>query len=215
MEIRNEFSVAAPPATVYAALLDLERVGPTIPGATIGPAGEDGAHPASIAVKLGPMRMTYKGTVRLVEQDEADRRAVLAADVRETRGQGTARARMAMTVNPDDGRARVDSVTEVQMSGRVAQMGRGVIEDVAGRLVREMAGALSAQLATEAPAVPLAEEGPPAGAPEAEPAEAAAPPPATPAATAPPPPPARPVNGLSLLWKVLLSRIARLFRRTN
>ena len=194
MEIRNEFSVEAPPETVYETLVDLERVGPTIPGATIGPAGEDGAHPAEIAVKLGPMRMTYRGTVRLVEQDAAERRAVLAADVRETRGQGTARARMAMTVTPQDGRAHVDSVTEVQMGGRVAQMGRGVIEDVAGRIVRDMASTLSAQLAAQ------------------ETAAAAEPAPQPPAAA---PPASRPVNGIALLWKVLVDRLARLFRRTN
>jgi carbon monoxide dehydrogenase subunit G len=192
MEIRNTFAVAAPPERVYDALVDLERVGPSIPGATIGAAHDDGAHPAQIAVKLGPMRMTYTGTVRIVERDADARRAVLAADVKESRGQGTARATMTMLVAGDAQGASVDSVTDVQMTGRVAQMGRGIIEDVASRMVQQMADNLSAQLA-DAPA-------------------AAARPPSPAAAPAPA---ARPVNGFSLLLKVLRDRIARLFKRTT
>ena len=209
MEIRNTFAVEAPPERVYDALVDLERVGPSIPGATIGAAHEDGSHPAQIAVKLGPMRMTYAGTVRIVEQDAGTRRAVLAADVKESRGQGSARATMTMQVAGDAQGASVDSVTHVQMTGRAAQMGRGIIEDVAGRMVQQMADNLSAQLA-EAPADGAAADGSPA-------ASVAPPTPATPAAApAPPPAPAaRPVNGLSLLLKVLRDRIARLFKRTT
>jgi carbon monoxide dehydrogenase subunit G len=201
MEIANRFTVDAPPQTAYEALIDLEQIGPCIPGATIGPAEADGAHPAHIAVKLGPMRMTYAGKVRIVEQDRSARRAVLAADVKEARGQGSARATMTMRVGEDGPGASVESATEVQMTGRAAQMGRGLIEDVAGRLVREMADNLGALLATPAPA------------PSA-------------AAADPAPPAARPLNGLGLVGKVIASRIAwalrllasrvkRLFKRTR
>jgi carbon monoxide dehydrogenase subunit G len=203
MEIANRFTVDAPPEIAYEALIDLERIGPCIPGATIGPAEADGAHPAQIAVKLGPMRMTYAGTVRIVEQDRSARRAVLAADVKEARGQGSARATMTMHVGEDGPGASVDSATEVQMTGRAAQMGRGLIEDVAERLVKEMADNLGALLDTPAPA-------PSPGAADA----------------APPPPAARPVNGLGLVARVIASRIAwvlgllasrakRLFNRTR
>ena len=98
MEIASEFTVGAAPAEVYAALLDLERVGPCIPGASVGPAGSDGAHPAEIAVRLGPMRLTYRGTVRVVDHAAAALTATLVADVREVRGQGNAHARMTMSV---------------------------------------------------------------------------------------------------------------------
>ena len=203
MEIANRFTVDAPPQTAYEALVDLEQIGPCISGATIGPAEADGAHPAQIAVKLGPMRMTYAGKVRIVEQDRSARRAVLAADVKEARGQGSARATMTMRVGEDGPGASVESATEVQLTGRAAQMGRGLIEDVAGRLVREMADNLGALLATPAPA----------------PSAAAADP-------APSRPAARPVNGLGLVGKVIASRIAwvlrllasrvkRLFNRTR
>ena len=190
MEIANRFTVDAPPQTAYEALVDLEQIGPCIPGATIGPAEADGAHPAQIAVKLGPMRMTYAGKVRIVEQDRSARRAVLAADVKEARGQGSARATMTMRVGEDGPGASVESATEVQLTGRAAQMGRGLIEDVAGRLVREMADNLGALLATPAPA--------PSAAAGADPA--------------PSPPAAEPVNGLGLVGKAIASRIAWMLR---
>lgn len=205
MEIRNTFEVDAVPERVYETLVDLERVGPTIPGATIGSPVGDGAHPAKIVVKLGPMRMTYAGTVRIVERDDANRRAVLFADVKETRGQGTARATMTMHVAAAGRAARVDSVTQVDMAGRAAAMGQGIIEDVATRLVGQMAENLSGQLASTEPASNAA-------APSAAPGEATpAPAPVTPAPA--PAVPAQAVNGIALLLKVLQDRIARLLKR--
>lgn len=192
MEIRSTFDVDAPPEAVFARLVDLEQVGPAIPGATIGAASADGVHPAELVVKLGPMRMTYAGTVRIVERDEAQRRAVLEADVREARGQGTARATMTMQVEGTARPARVDSTTGVQLTGRAASMGRGIIEDVSNRLVAQMAQNLSAQLA-DAPA------------PDRDAAETAPEPAAK----------AQAINGLSLLLKVLRDRVSRLLKRTR
>lgn len=142
MRITNEFKVGAPPDVVYETLLDFERIGPCIPGATVGAAADDGSHPAEIAVRLGPMRLTYRGTVRLEERDLPARRATLVADVRDVRGQGTARARMSITVAETPTGAQVASTTEVQLGGRAAQMGAGIVEDVAERLVAEMAANL-------------------------------------------------------------------------
>ncbi|MCD6727526.1 MAG: SRPBCC family protein [Solirubrobacteraceae bacterium] len=214
MEIRNTLSVSAPPQSVFEALVDLERIGPCIPGATIGPAREDGAYPAEIAVRLGPMRMTYKGLVRIVEQDAPARRAVLSADVKESRGQGSASATMRMQLGEDGGGTSVESLTEVQMTGRAAQMGRGIIEDVAGRLVEEMAGNLSALLGE-----PIAQPAGGAATTDETPAPAGtidgAPPTARSAQAGPPAPgraPAKPVNGIGLLLKVLAARVARLLR---
>lgn len=188
MEIASEFSVGASPAEVYAALLDLERVGPCVPGASVGPAGPDGAHPAEIAVRLGPMRLTYRGTVRVVDHDPAARTATLVADVREVRGQGNASARMTMSVNDRAPGAHVEANTEVELSGRAAQMGAGIVEDVAGRLVADMATRLEALLST-----PGTSGGPESPAP-------------------PPPgggerPPAPPIGGLRLLLRALWHRL--------
>ena len=142
MQITSEFTVAASPANVYETLLDFERVGQSIPGATVGAAAEDGSHPAEIAVRLGPMRLTYRGTIRLEERADSERRAMMIADVRELRGQGTARAQMSMIVSERGSGSHVAATTDVQLSGRAAQMGAGIVEGVAGRLVADMASNL-------------------------------------------------------------------------
>ena len=188
MEIASEFSVGAGPAEVYAALLDLERVGPCVPGASVGPAGPDGAHPAEIAVRLGPMRLTYRGTVRVVDHDAAARTATLVADVREVRGQGNASAQMTMSVTDRAPGAHVEASTAVELSGRAAQMGAGIVEDVAGRLVADMATRLEALLSTpDAAGGPESPAAPPPGGGER--------------------PPAPPIGGLRLLLRALWHRL--------
>lgn len=170
MQISNDFTVGAEPEAVYRTLLDFERVGPCIPGATVGPADAEGAHPAEIAVRLGPMKLTYKGTVRLDDREDAERRATMLADVRETRGQGAARAQMSMTVSPDGAGSRVDSVTDVHLTGRAAQMGGGIVEDVAQRLVMDMAANLERLLEAEGTADSAGAPAGVGGAPEPPPA---------------------------------------------
>jgi carbon monoxide dehydrogenase subunit G len=157
IQIENDFSVPADPGVVYDYLLQLEQVGQCIPGGRVGPAGEDGAHPAEIAVKLGPMRFNYRGTVRLEDRVESERKATLTANVREARGQGSAKARMEMSVEEEDNGARVRTRTEVQLTGRAASMGRGVIDDVAARMVEDMAECVTKRLGAEqAAAAPAA-----------------------------------------------------------
>jgi carbon monoxide dehydrogenase subunit G len=158
MEIRRDFDVAAPPGEVFELLVDLERVGGCIPGGRVGAASE-GVHPASILVRLGPMRFDYQGTVRMIERVDGSRRAVLAAELRERRGQGRASAQMTMDVSAESGSgagSRVESVTELELTGRAAQMGRGVIDDVAERMVAEMADCIGARLAAPEPGVAAA-----------------------------------------------------------
>jgi carbon monoxide dehydrogenase subunit G len=157
--IENDFAVPASPSAVYDLLIDLEQVGGCIPGGNVGPQGDDGSHAAEVVVKLGPMRFNYRGTVRLVDREETDRRAALTADLREARGQGAAKARMEMSVQAEDNGSRVVTHTEVQLTGRAAQMGRGVIDDVAGRMVEDMAACVTQRLrATET--APRAEQRP-------------------------------------------------------
>lgn len=153
MELRNEFSLPADAGEAYRFLLDLERVAPCLPGAEIDRESGDGSYPASITVKLGPIRLRYEGTLRIAERDDDERRAVLAGQAREARGQGSVKARMTMSVSAADegSTAKVDVLTDVQLSGRAAQMGRGLVEDVARRLVSDMASCLEARFATPAP----------------------------------------------------------------
>ena len=146
MRIEQDFEVPAAAPETYAMLIDLERVAACIPGGEVGPRAEDGSHPASIAIKVGPMRMTYRGKVRIDGHDDDAQRAVLATDMREQRGQGTANATMTMTVAERGSGSRVETVTDVRLTGRAAQMGRGVVDDVAARLVAEMAACIAARL---------------------------------------------------------------------
>jgi carbon monoxide dehydrogenase subunit G len=207
VEIVNEFTVNAAPDRVFRTLLDFERLGPCVPGASIGARDEEGIYPAQIAVRLGPMRLNYRGTVRLADSDEADRHAVMVADVREVRGQGAARAQMTMDVSKASGGAQVVSKTEVDLSGRAAQMGAGIVEDVAARLVADMAANLEQLLQSEAkpPAPPAAGSG--------GPSETASPVSATTAPAVQPPPPtaspaaAKPINGFQLLLGALWHRL--------
>jgi carbon monoxide dehydrogenase subunit G len=196
VRIENDFNVPAAPPETYGLLIDLERVGPCIPGGEVGRRSEDGSHPATIAVKLGPMRMNYRGTVRIEEQDDAAHRATLVADVREQRGQGSAKARMTMAVAADGGASRVETVTDVTLTGRAAQMGRGVVDDVAARLVEEMAQCVAARFGPgdgggDAGGPNRAASGPVAAGPEA----------------------GKPIGGLRLMARVLWARLKRAFQR--
>lgn len=195
MRIESDFSISRPPAEAYALLLDLERVAPCFPGAQLGAEREDGAREVTVTVRLGPMRLSYAGDVRIAERDEAALRAVLQGNAREVRGAGSASANIAMRVEPEGAGSRVVAEADIDLSGRAAQMGKGIIEDVARRLVGEMAGCLEASLAAPSPA----------GADDA-PANGAAPPP-------PPPPAAAPLDGGKLMAVVARDRMRDPFVR--
>lgn len=204
MQITNEFALELPPDRAYRLLLDLEQVTPCLPGAELGEEKEDGARAVKVTVKLGPMRFVYDGTVRIAEADDAAQRAVLVGEAREARGQGSAQATIAMTVSAADAGSRVEAVADVELTGRAAQMGRGVVEDVAKRMIADMATCLESRFGSLA-------------APEAVAggAHAGTTPPtagATPqAATAAAP---KELSAISLAWTVLTGRIKALFGRT-
>lgn len=196
MRVEKDFTMPAPPAQAYELLVDLERVGPCIPGGEVGSRGEDGSHPAKIAVRLGPMRLNYAGTVRLGEADEAAGRAVLETELREARGQGSAKAQMTMRVEAAGSGSQVRTVTEVDLSGRAAQMAQGVIDEVADRMVGEMASCLAARLE------PVAGAGGGDGVGSSGTGGGR-----------PPLPEAKPINGLRLMLEILAGRLRRVFRR--
>lgn len=163
MELHHEFTVPVPVDDAWHALLDIERVAPCLPGAAV--ESYDGKTVnGSVKVKVGPVTVTYRGTAVFEEQDEAAHRMVLVASGRETRGQGTARATVTGTLTGRDGGTAVSVDTDLTVTGRPAQFGRGVLAEVGDRLVGRFASCLEERLA-ERPAAPLAEAAaPPAGA---------------------------------------------------
>ena len=150
MEITSEFSLPLGPDEAYGLLLDLDRVAPCLPGATLGPATEDGSRGLTLTVRLGPMRFAYDGTISVGSQDAVARRAVLVGGAREKRGQGTAKATISMQVsrNGDVG-ATIASVANIELTGRAAQTGRGIVEDVSRQMIDEMAKCLAARCSEE------------------------------------------------------------------
>jgi carbon monoxide dehydrogenase subunit G len=139
VEFENTFTVKAPVADVYDAVLDIERVAPAMPGAEVLEKVSDDAYKVAIKVKLGPVTMTYRGDVTVVERDPETHSAVLDVKAREARGQGSANANVSMSLQPAEGSTRGTMHTTVQLSGKAAAMSRGVIDDVSKRLVDQFA----------------------------------------------------------------------------
>ncbi|KUO18255.1 SRPBCC family protein [Streptomyces dysideae] len=153
MELHHEFTVPVPVDDAWRTLLDIERVAPCLPGASV--EEYDGKTvTGSVKVKVGPVTVTYKGTAVFEEQDETTHRMVLIASGRETRGQGTARATVTGTLGERDGGTAVSVRTDLSVTGRPAQFGRGVLAEVGDRLVGQFAECLSERLAERAEAEP-------------------------------------------------------------
>lgn len=146
MKIDTNFTVPLPPEQAYRFLLDLDQIAPCVPGGELGPAADDGSRPAKVTVRLGPMRLVYDGTLWVSEQDEARRRAVLRAQAEEAGAQGSLKASMTMHVTPNGDGSNVAVATELQLAGRAARIGRGIVDEVARRLVAEMASCLEQRL---------------------------------------------------------------------
>ncbi len=223
MKMTQSFEVAAPIATVWQALIDIERIAPCLPGASISEREEDGSYKGEFSVRLGPTTAAYRGVLKIAEADEANHRATLHARGTDKRGQGGATATIVNSMEATaGGGTRVTADTDFVITGRLARFGRGgMIEDISKRLLRDFATCLQAQLE------PAPEPGPGPGAatpaaPERAVAGAAAPgaPPTAgpavaraPAPGAPPTGQARPVQGLSLFLSVLWERIKRMLAK--
>ena len=147
MQFSNEFAAPAAPDEVFATLMDVRGVAGCLPGASIGDDTEDGGLEATVAVKVGPIRMSYGGTVHVIERDDAARTASMRVRAREQRGQGTAEATLGLAVVADgNGGSRATVTTDLMVTGRVAQMGAGIMQDVAGSMVNDFAACLSARM---------------------------------------------------------------------
>src|SRR2546421_7970241 len=154
MHIENELQVGAPPDRVYAFLLDVNRVVTCMPGAELSEVVDPSTFKGKVKIKVGPITVSYNGTARIAERDEAARVAVLEAEGRETTGPGSTRATARMTVEEDGDASRVRLVTDFTVAGRIANFGRGVMEDVSKRLVAQMADCIKANLETAEPEPP-------------------------------------------------------------
>jgi carbon monoxide dehydrogenase subunit G len=155
MKLEQSFDVQASIARVWEALIDLERVAPCLPGASITERDDDGTYHGTFQVKLGPTTAAYRGTIRIEDLDEASHRATLKARGTDKRGQGGANATIVNTLSDDgSGGTRVEAVTDFTITGRLARFGRGgMIEDISNRLMRDFATCLQARIgADEAPA---------------------------------------------------------------
>jgi uncharacterized protein len=174
VQLDHEFTVPVPAAQAWPVLLDIDRIAPCMPGATITKIEGDDFE-GTVKVKVGPITVTYGGSASFLEKDESDRRAVIEARGRETRGTGTATARVTAQLHDEGDSTRVVVSTDLAITGKPAQFGRGVMSDVGGKLLGRFAECLSEQLAAGQPAPASAE----AASAEAASAEAAPAAPAT------------------------------------
>ena len=146
MRIDNSFTVALPVEDAWKVLLDVERIAPCMPGAELQEITDE-EYRGIVKVKLGAITAQYKGAVRFSEVDEAGRRLVLRAEGRETRGQGNAAATVTATLRPaGEGQTEVAIETDLTISGKIAQFGRGVLADVSSKLLGDFANCLENDL---------------------------------------------------------------------
>lgn len=144
MELHHEFTVPADADRVWETLLDLERVGGCFPGATVTEASEDG-FAGTVKVKLGPISLVYAGSGTFVERDESEHRAVIEAKGKDKRGNGTAGATVTLQLSPDGDATRVAVDTDLAITGKPAQFGRGVMQDVSDKLLGQFVGCIESQ----------------------------------------------------------------------
>ena len=184
MRLENSFDVPAPRKAAWDLLMDVPRVVPCMPGAELEETVSDSAWKAKLSVKLGPIALTFATDVTREAADEAVGQVTLDARARELRGRGGAQARIQSSLTEIEGGTRIDIVTDLTLSGAVAQYGRGIVQDVSLQLVGRFADCLKAQLVAtpEEAAAAVAEQ-------------------------------AKPVSGLSLGLGALGRAIARLLAR--
>jgi uncharacterized protein len=160
VKIDYEFTVGVPVDQAWGRMLDLEKIAPCLPGAAIQEETADGEYAGTIKVEIGPITVGYKGTVRFEETDESAHRAVLQATGRETRGQGTASATIVSTLREEGEGTRVNVETDLLLTGRVAQFGRGIAQGVATEMLDEFAACLEREISGAAEAAePASEKG--------------------------------------------------------
>jgi len=209
MEFDNSFEVPLPPAEAWPVLMDIRRIAPCMPGAQLTEVVDKTTYKGNIAVRLGPVALTFAGTVKFEEIDDANRTARVKAQGTDAKGRGGANATASFRLEPVAAGSKVLVHTDLALSGAVAQYGRGVgmIQATAAALMKQFADNLKKQLASPTPAA-----APASAAPSAD----AAATPATQPAAPPPPPAAQPISGFALMARVIWDAIVKLFKgRSN
>jgi carbon monoxide dehydrogenase subunit G len=160
MELQNSFVVPSDIDTAWQTLQDVEGLAPCVPGATL--ESTDGeSFSGSVKVRLGPVSMVYGGQARFVSRDEATHTAVIEGSGKETRGTGTAKGMVtAKLVSEAPDKTRVDVLTDLTITGKAAQFGRGVMQDVAGRIIDQFSANLAATMTATGAAAAAAAAGP-------------------------------------------------------
>jgi uncharacterized protein len=186
MEFDNAFDVPLPPAQAFAVLMDIPRIAPCMPGAQLTEIVDPQNYKGNIAVRLGPVALTFAGRVEFDQIDPANRAARVKAQGSDAKGRGGANAAATFRIEPSGAGSKVLIHTDLALSGAVAQYGRGVgmIEATAAQIVGQFANNLRAQLTSA----------PPSSSAPALPTQAA-----------------KPISGLSLMARVIWSRLMALF----
>jgi uncharacterized protein len=157
IELDNSFTVPVPPDVAWKVLLDVARIAPCMPGATVDSV-EDDVVTGGIKVKVGPVQLTYRGTATFTERDESTRTIFVDASGKETKGAGTASANVkASLAAAEDGATLVEMHTTMNVTGRPAQFGRGIMVEVGGKLVDKFAANLAVLLAADTATEPAEE----------------------------------------------------------
>lgn len=160
MELEHSLTLPVPLEEAWQLLLDLERIVPALPGASLTSSDGD-AFTGKVKVKIGSIQLAYAGEGRFAERDEATHHVVIEAAGKDTRGAGTANATISCVLSPAGEETRADIVTDLALTGRPAQFGRGLLNDVGSKIIDQFAANLSAAL--EASSAPAAAEATSAG----------------------------------------------------
>jgi carbon monoxide dehydrogenase subunit G len=161
IELDNSFTVPVPPEQAWDVLLDVERIAPCMPGASVTSVEGDEIE-GQVKVKLGPLSLTYKGTAKFTEKDQASHSISIEAAGKETRGSGTASATVQAKLTPGDGAGQtlVSIHTSLNVTGKPAQFGRSLLPEVSGKLIQQFATNLEAMINADTAAPEADEAGP-------------------------------------------------------
>ena len=199
MQLEHQFTVPVPRDQAWDVLMNVEQIAPCMPGATLDSVDGD-EFAGRVKVKVGPIQVTYAGKARFEVADKEAGRAVIWASGRESRGSGTAQATIHTQLHEDGDSTRVEVVTDLDITGRPAQFGRGVMVEVGNKILGQFTDCLEAQIQ----AGKAAEAAPAEGAPGEAPAEGAAP---KLAAVPPPRPSAEAIDLLETAGAPVLKRV--------
>lgn len=145
MKLTHEFTVPATVEEAWKVLLDIERIGPCMPGATITSVDGD-AFEGAVKVKVGPMQIVYRGNAQFLERDEPNRRVVVQAQGKESRGTGTAKAIVTANLKGLGERTKVTVDTDLDITDKPAQLGRGLMDEVGQKLIARFAESLAVEI---------------------------------------------------------------------